>query len=531
MQLPSKSPTKRARGRSAAFVTKAGTLRSGLVPGLFRPAGRKTWMGEWTEDGKQCRRSMGTADEAEAAAILVRLRSKALEAKAAAKSEGSAVKRGLAGAPAPKALMTEAEAFIAAKRKLEGKRGGFTKASGENMHYALKKFCFFVEHEGEPSPEQPRGKRQTRDRAKPSEVTKPPLGRAARTSDITDFSLESFYYWILETEGLPESTAETYVTRVRTFGLDHGLKLDRPAIARGSTRRDVIFTVAQVQALLENIDAHQKDPERAWALRFIIFCGCMCGMRRGEIAMCRPSWFNLPDGAPGTLRIPREIDYGRRVWRTKAKKDRTVEMAGQFREFLAVTRERWKDRSYMLSPESQGQRYRYDFRVPLYKYFESQGYRTSLSKEPKDPTANVPIYNIHAMRHTYVTALARDGVNASQLSTAAGMTQRTAERYSHAGVDADTVTRIFEGKTAGQARHEELMERLTGVDEKQDSITQTMIRLESIVQNYRNFAAMGGRHISFAQALREIANPLVWAQFAAEPPRGSGDAASASERD
>jgi len=486
-------------------------------------------MGEWTEDGKQKRRSMGTADETEAAKKLIALRSSARAAKFAAKQQkdGEGSKKVHLQAE-PETLAVAVEAHIARKRKLEGKKGGFTEASGDNMRYAMTKFTYFVEFKGAPCPPRERGKKKKR---KETELPPKPLGRDAIVYDISDSSLAGFYSWLREIEGLAEASATTYLDRVRAFGLDHGLKLTAPAVERGAVRREVFFSAKQIKSLLANVDSYQKDPERAWALRFMIYCGSVCGMRKAEISMCRPSWFDLPEGAPGTLRIPREMDNRDRVWRTKAKKIRPTEIAGQFRDFLVESRERWKDRTYMLAPEAKGRRYRYDFRYPLLRYFESQGFRTSYSKKPKDPSANLPVYGIHSMRHAFATALARDGVSGPQLSTTLGVTQRTAERYSHAGVDGDRLTRIFDDKTAGQVRHEELMEQLSEMGEKQETITQRMLKIETMVQNYRSFATEMGRPISFAQALKEISNPVVWAQFAAEPPRGSGDAASASERD
>ena len=161
MQPPSHSPKPRTRAKSTARLTGAGALRSALVPGLFRPPGRKTWMGEWTEDGKQKRRSMGTSDEAEAATKLIALRGQARAAKAAAKQQKSVKgKKTVHVAARPETLAGAVEAHIARKRKLEGRKGGFTEASGDNMRYAMTKFAYFVEFEGAPSPPRERGKKK-----------------------------------------------------------------------------------------------------------------------------------------------------------------------------------------------------------------------------------------------------------------------------------------------------------------------------------------------------------------------------------
>jgi len=268
-------------------------------------------MGEWTEDGKQKRRSMGTADETEAAKKLIALRSSARAAKFAAKQQkdGEGSKKVHLQAE-PETLAVAVEAHIARKRKLEGKKGGFTEASGDNMRYAMTKFTYFVEFKGAPCPPRERGKKKKR---KETELPPKPLGRDAIVYDISDSSLAGFYSWLREIEGLAEASATTYLDRVRAFGLDHGLKLTAPAVERGAVRREVFFSAKQIKSLLANVDSYQKDPERAWALRFMIYCGSVCGMRKAEISMCRPSWFDLPEGAPGTLRIPREMDNRDRV--------------------------------------------------------------------------------------------------------------------------------------------------------------------------------------------------------------------------
>jgi len=467
-------------------------------------------MGEWTEDGKQHRRSMGTADEGEAAAKLIALRAKARAAKALAKPAKGAKgpEKKTAAAPPPEDLAAGVEAHIARKRRLEGKRGGFTESSAANMHYAMAKFSYFVEFQGAPSPPPERGKKKTR---KKTQQPKNPLGRAAIVFDISDTSIERFYSWLLETEKLAEETAKTYVTRVRTFGLSHGLKLAVPPVERGSTRRRVVFSAGQVNLLLANVESHEKDPERAWALRFIIFCGCICGMRKAEISMCRPSWFDLPAGGPGHLRIPRDMEHRGGLWRTKAKKTRPTEIANQFRDFLLESRQRWKDRIYMLSPEADGRRYRYDFRRPLLRYFESHGFRTNLRKQPKDPSANIRIYNIHAMRHTFATLIAQHGVSAPRLSAALGVTARTAEGYTHAGVDAATLTEALGGKGKDEIRHEETIEQLAQVRAENQEIRSV---LKALVEQRMQFAAQMGRPISFAQALQEISSPQLWRRFA-----------------
>ena len=72
---------------------------------------------------------------------------------------------------------------------------------------------------------------------------------------------------------------------------------------------------------LRVLDAATEDD-----LRFAIFCGLHCGLRRGEVIASRPHWFDLVNGL---LHVQNEAD-----WLTKDRDNRTIPLTAEFREFL-----------------------------------------------------------------------------------------------------------------------------------------------------------------------------------------------------
>jgi len=91
-------------------------------------------------------------------------------------------------------------------------------------------------------------------------------------------------------------------------------------------------------------------------LRFAIYCGLHCGLRRGEIIAARPHWFDLEKGL---LHVQNEVD-----WLVKDRSNRTIPITTEFMGFLKI----YGIRSpYMLRPDvapkptNRHWRYRTDF--------------------------------------------------------------------------------------------------------------------------------------------------------------------------
>ena len=91
-------------------------------------------------------------------------------------------------------------------------------------------------------------------------------------------------------------------------------------------------------------------------LRFAIYCGLHCGLRRAEVIASRPHWFDLTNGL---LHVQNEVD-----WLTKDRDNRTIPLTAEFLDFLA-----WYgiQSPYMFRPEvaqkmsNKSWRYRTDF--------------------------------------------------------------------------------------------------------------------------------------------------------------------------
>jgi integrase len=115
--------------------------------------------------------------------------------------------------------------------------------------------------------------------------------------------------------------------------------------------RKVVGSAEMVRILIEECD----DPD----LEYILYAGFHAGMRKGEIAASRPSWFDLEQGM---VNITRSDDFD-----TKDGEDRSVPLTRGFAAYLQVYQVRGE---FMLfnNHSKPGQRYRYEFRAKFQKY-------------------------------------------------------------------------------------------------------------------------------------------------------------------
>lgn len=63
-------------------------------------------------------------------------------------------------------------------------------------------------------------------------------------------------------------------------------------------------------------------------LKFALYCGLHCGLRRGEVIAARPRWFDLVAGA---VHVQNEAD-----WLTKDRDNRSIPLTTEFKSFLHV---------------------------------------------------------------------------------------------------------------------------------------------------------------------------------------------------
>jgi integrase len=151
-------------------------------------------------------------------------------------------------------------------------------------------------------------------------------------------------------------------------------------------------------------------------LLFICYCGFYAGMRKDEIVEARPEWFDLD------LNL---IHVGRtETFSVKNKKDRSVPMHPEFREFLECY---MKSGTFMLRPELVKGKglYRYDFRKKFAALMKSVG---------------LSWVTPHVMRHTFASLLATQDVSLFKIAKWLGDTLATTEKhYAHLVPQDDTI--------------------------------------------------------------------------------------------
>ena len=213
-----------------------------------------------------------------------------------------------------------------------------------------------------------------------------------------------------------ESTAQTYTARVATFATWYGLRATCPKFGEAPARNTVIAK-AKVSELLEKATGD---------LKFILMCGFRAGMRKKEISMARPAWFDL---ASGKIHIPAKDPVT--GFTPKSGRARTIPLVGEFRDFIQTEYPDWDKRAFCIRPEKGKEKwvYRFDFR----KLF---GAFTKL---------HCPELTPHVMRHSYASHLANGGVGIAQLASWVGDKIATLERhYLHLQADAEKAEAAFD---------------------------------------------------------------------------------------
>lgn len=189
---------------------------------------------------------------------------------------------------------------------------------------------------------------------------------AETTAQIHVRALRAFFNWAVKERIVHKSP----------FGELKLAKIDHYARLRFCTRiqRDMLIA-----------DAPNDD------LRFVVFAGFHCGMRKNEIIEARVDWFDL--GESGAVHIKNTDTF-----RIKDRESRFVPLTRQFRDFLRAYLEGKSSDAFALKPEvKHGRwRYRYDFHRPYNDYVTSQ---------------NLTWVTAHVMRHTFASLLVQAGVS------------------------------------------------------------------------------------------------------------------------
>lgn len=219
------------------------------------------------------------------------------------------------------------------------------------------------------------------------------------------------------------ASAKTIVDRVMCFFEHIGHFPKKPEYADRDEKeiREVFLEPEEYNPLIEGCTRK--------TLKFVLFCGFHCGLRKAEIIYSRPHWFHLSGESP-FVRIPAKEqqvfhDGTKFEWRSKnGKKTRDVPLGKVFAEWLRENLDR--KALYCIEPEACGTwRYRYDFK---------KAFDTYVAKAKMDGVTEQDV-TTHSMRHSYITRLCRsEDVTIMMVSEWSGDTVETIERhYWHRG--------------------------------------------------------------------------------------------------
>ena len=187
----------------------------------------------------------------------------------------------------------------------------------------------------------------------------------SRPAQLNTAGLQAWYDGLRRTN--TENTASGYLAHVRGFCrwlVDGGKLRDDPSAGvRKARSRAVPRKNFCSRETMDRLVGETQDPE----LRFILLAGFHAGLRKDEIINARPDWVELSAGrldvrirAKGTLG---KTDPG---WRPKGRKERSIPLTAEFREFLASGAVDLSGESgpFILRPTKRAgrARYRYDFK-------------------------------------------------------------------------------------------------------------------------------------------------------------------------
>jgi integrase len=261
------------------------------------------------------------------------------------------------------------------------------------------------------------------------------LGKKS-TKEITKKDVEKWSNY-LEAKPVQQATYTTYHARLRAFyqwlvklgkvGENPFLDFSPHKIPPSQVAREAWIDKKEIKRILNAC----KKPQ----LKFVLFLG-FHGLRKQEIVSSRPDWFDLKQQK---INIPffeavvagdiDEPDWERH-FRTKNLRDRSVPLSKDFVKFLRKHPFR-KDQHYCLEPQNgkgYGERYRWDFRKPLNKFFKDQGIALTT----------------HGMRHSFASNCIMAGVPTFKVAAWLGNRERTVEvHYAHLATGKGDLDNVF----------------------------------------------------------------------------------------
>ena len=180
--------------------------------------------------------------------------------------------------------------------------------------------------------------------------------------------------------------------------------------------REVFLTSAEVARLYHLAESRP-------VIQWILLLGCECGMRRSEIASCRPEWFDLLNG---TVTIP-ATDLGsagsrfERKGQTGRRRSATIPLSRPVREMIDL---HGLLHPYVIRPEIPwGKwRYRFEFRGVLRRFLKKHGHQ--------DVT-------VHDLRRSFGSNRISAGVSLEKVANWMGIRRDTAWKHYARFIPAD----------------------------------------------------------------------------------------------
>jgi integrase len=165
-------------------------------------------------------------------------------------------------------------------------------------------------------------------------------------------------------------------------------------------------------------------------LRYILLCGFDAGLRKDEVVMSRPEWFDLEGRmiyVVGSSQWSWRPNEQRTRWRPKDKEDRVIPLSKRFALFLAQYGWRYP---YMLRPQNKANnraRYRYDFK----KRFDNLMAREHVSA------------TFHDLRRSFASKLVTNGYSIHKVAKWLGDDVAVAEKvYGHLAAEAGDINSL-----------------------------------------------------------------------------------------
>lgn len=161
----------------------------------------------------------------------------------------------------------------------------------------------------------------------------------------------------------------------------------------GERIRDKPFCTVEIRNHL--INSCEDDD-----LKFVLYCGFHCGLRRREICEARVDWFHTGRGymqVKKAICAPRLRSIHEKPYHIKNRNERSIPLTPEFSQFLDKYLKGKKPLDFALKPKVYHGKsaYRYDFRKPYEEYME---------------TMEVEWVTHHTMRHTFASLKAQAGI-------------------------------------------------------------------------------------------------------------------------